>query len=97
MILRVHATVVCTDSFHGMAFSINLSVPFVAFKRFDDNDIGSQNSRIYDLLTCFKLTDRWYDDVGMQWRHDIDFTQVRKLVERKRNESLSYLVNAIEN
>jgi len=44
-----HASYVLTDSFHGTAFSINLSVPYRNLKRFDDADVASQNSRLDNL------------------------------------------------
>ena len=49
------AEFVCTDSFHAMVFSILFNTKFCSFLRFSNDDIKSQNSRIYDLLSKFDL------------------------------------------
>ena len=48
---------VCTDSFHGTVFSILFRKEFKTFKRFEDNNPKSQNSRIISLLEKLSLTD----------------------------------------
>ncbi len=53
--LLQNATVICTDSFHASAFSINLSKDFYVLKRFSDKDENSQNVRIYDLLLRYNF------------------------------------------
>ena len=91
------AKLVCTDSFHATAISINMSIDFVEFLRFDDNDVKSQNSRIYDLLGHYQLSDRFYAADGSKWAEPIDFTQSQSILERDRENSIHFLVNAIEN
>lgn len=44
------AAEVLTDSFHGVAMSINLGVPYTPLRRFDDGDRESQNGRIDHLV-----------------------------------------------
>ena len=92
-----HATFVCTDSFHASALSINHSKNFVEFIRFKDEDVKSQNSRIYDLLEHYGLTDRIYDKDNLSWTENIDYERVQKILDDDRKRSLDYLVNAIEN
>lgn len=92
-----HATLVCTDSFHATALSINHSVPFVEFMRFKDDDSKSQNSRIYDLLEHYGLMDRIYDENNMSWTNDINYDRVQEILSADRKFSIDYLVNAIEN
>lgn len=92
-----HATFVCTDSFHASALSINNSKNFVEFMRFKDDDVKSQNSRIYDLLEHYGITDRIYDKDNLSWTEKIDYERVLKILDDDRKRSLDYLVNAIEN
>ena len=47
-----------TDSFHGVAFAVNFSKEFTAFKRFKDGAKNSQNTRIYSLLNSLELQNR---------------------------------------
>ena len=91
------AKLVCTDSFHATAISINLSVDFIEFKRFKDTDEASQNSRIYDLLEHYNLNYRLYDDNNDAWLTSIDYTRVSKVLKKDREYSIEYLKNAIEN
>jgi len=90
------STLVCTDSFHATAISINLSKKFVEFLRFKDTDGASQNSRIYDLLNHFHLKDRLYDGKDVAWIKDIDYTGIQNILEKDRKRSIEYLVNSIE-
>lgn len=91
------ATFVCTDSFHASALSINNSKNFVEFMRFKDDDVKSQNSRIYNLLEHYGLTERIYDKCSDSWTEHIEYERVQKILDNDRKRSLDYLVNAIEN
>lgn len=91
------AKFVCTDSFHATALSINHSIPFVEFVRFKDDDEKSQNSRIYDLLNHYDLNSRLYSKDSVEWAMPIDYHHVQDILIRDREESMEYLVNAIEN
>lgn len=95
--LLQHATFVCTDSFHATALSINNSIPFVEFMRFQDTDKQSQNSRIYDLLTHYGLLNRIYTKGETSWTTPIEYNAVQKILSNDRESSLGYLVNAINN
>ncbi len=89
------ATLVCTDSFHACALSVNLSKDFVVFKRFDDADQRSQNSRIYDLMDMFGLEKNIYNK---DWKYShIDYLAGQATLNSRRAESIDYLINAIEN
>lgn len=52
------ASFVCTDSFHGMLFSVNAHTPFAVFNRFSYKDPKCQNSRIDSFLSISGLNDR---------------------------------------
>lgn len=95
--LIAKSSIVCTDSFHACALSINLSKDFVAFKRFSDNDKKSQNSRIYDLLYQFGLSNRLYKGANKLLKESIDYSSVQKTLQSYRLESISFLKKSIEN
>lgn len=90
------SSLVCTDSFHAIALSMNLSKDFVVFKRFADSDSSSQNSRIYDLLNEFGLSSRMYTNDVYERLDDIRYKEIQKAIDEKRKESLKFLINAIE-
>nr|WP_294493431.1 polysaccharide pyruvyl transferase family protein [uncultured Anaerosporobacter sp.] len=95
----LYASCVITDSFHAAALSINFNKPFAVYKRFEDNENGSQNSRILDLLEKFCL-ERCLVSGNV---HDLnfllntfDYTRVNKILEQDRIESKRFLKEAIE-
>lgn len=89
--LLSNATVVCTDSFHACALSINLSKDFIVFKRFRDDEPQSQNNRIYDLLDIFHLkTD--FSEASV-----INVTsEVSSSLSALRTRSMNFLFQSIE-
>lgn len=89
-----HASLVCTDSFHATALSINLSKEFIEFIRFNNQDVKSQNSRIFDLLRKYNLNDRVFNNQLNLYK--IDYNYVQQILENDRAKSLDFLLNAIE-
>jgi hypothetical protein len=94
--LLSHATWVCTDSFHATAISINMGKNFTEFLRFKDGDKASQNSRIYDVLDTFKLSERLYSDESDNWAKPIDYTVAHNILDALRKDSSEWLIEAIE-
>lgn len=94
--LLCNATFVCTDSFHATALSINNSINFVEFLRFHDTDIKSQNSRIYDLLENYNLSNRFYNEKSDAWTSLINYEGIQKQLDCERKDSLNFLVHSIE-
>lgn len=90
-----NATLVCTDSFHATAISINLSKQFVELLRFKDTEQSSQNSRIYNLLNHYNLNNYLYQEDSNKWLETIDYKKVHKILESDRDFSLTYLKKAI--
>lgn len=91
-----HATLVCTDSFHATALSINLGIDFVEFIRFHNNDNKSQNSRINDLLKHYHLSNREYSEESDSWTRPIFYEQIINTLEKDREKALRYLIKAIK-
>ena len=93
--LMLNASLIVTDSFHGMALSINLSRQFIAFMRFNDADVLSQNSRVYDLLKRYGLMWRLYENHDFAKRRQIEYGAIRMQVSAERVQSLEWLVQNI--
>ena len=89
------ASIVCTDSFHATAISINLKKNFVEFMRFTLDDPKSQNSRITDILKRYNLQNRIY---GSNTDFcNIDYAQVMPILQQDIDSSVEFLKNALEN
>lgn len=94
-----YAKYVVTDSFHGIAFSINYNIPFTVFKRFNDNDPQNQNSRIFSILQLLGLENRLADYKNTKNIRDViecDFTEANQKLKDKRDYSIEYLKDALE-
>ncbi len=91
------ASCVFTDSFHGAAFSILFEKPFCVFER-DKKSKTSKNSRLYDLLSKFQLSERLvksHKDFIEALEAPIDYTEVYTILERERAVSHKFLQDAL--
>lgn len=91
-----NSQIMCTDSFHGTIFSINLHKEFCTFLRFEQNDPLNQNSRIHSILTETKLLDRLVatPEEGIKNFAPIDWDNVDNTINEKRDISINYLKEA---
>ena len=85
----------CTDSFHGVVFSIIFEKPFIVYER-----VGSESmySRIETLLTKFSLTNR--KESSIDYHGDIfnvNYEHTKRVIEKEKNKSMHFLVNALNN
>ena len=91
-----NAKYICTDSFHGTAFSIINEKNFTVFNRFDDNEKVSRNSRIDTICDIFGLKNRRYNgNITDSFDTSIDYSKVEKKLEALRNEAWNYLNEAL--
>lgn len=93
-----NADLVCTDSFHGTAFSIIFKKNFVTFERFRSSSPLSTNSRIHSLLDKLNLRDRLATDVASATliaSNSIDHNRTQLILESLRNSSRQFLGNAL--
>jgi hypothetical protein len=80
-----------TDSFHGSVFAIIFEKQFEVFSR---NGYGpSMNSRIETLLNDFNISDRWHSSNNKEKK--IDYSEVKKILQNKREKSFNYLNEAL--
>lgn len=95
--LLKNASYVCMDSFHATIFSIIFHKEFVHALKNEDNEAGSQNTRIYDLFNKYQLDYKIYNKNGIKWHDTIDYTFIDSIFRKDIDESLSYLENALRN
>lgn len=88
----------CTDSFHATVFANIFNKNYCVFKRFKDTDRASQNSRLETLLDMFNLKERLIDvedNLDNIIKQDINWNNVNEILNKKRKESVDFLINAI--
>ncbi|HFI0330222.1 TPA: polysaccharide pyruvyl transferase family protein, partial [Streptococcus suis] len=85
-------SIFCTDSFHGVVFSILLERPFVVYERVGS---ASMYSRINTLLNKFDLNNRKSEYIDGKNILDVDFSHVPEILEIERAKSINYLKKAL--
>ncbi|WP_310604132.1 polysaccharide pyruvyl transferase family protein [Anaerosporobacter sp.] len=86
------AELVCTDSFHAVAFSINFNIPFYAFKRISKNDVSNHMaSRIETILKKFNLENRTEQYFCAKTYGECDFSSANKILLTERERFRSFL------
>lgn len=91
-----HAAYTITDSFHGVAFSLNYNKPFSVFKRFKENARGNQNSRVINILRLVNLESRILENNGQPNSFlELDFSEANYRLNELRKQSLEYLKRAL--
>lgn len=88
--LFMNAKYIVTNSFHGVAFSINFNKNFFMSLLPSTSNVSS---RLENIVRMFGLEKRQINndinDVNLF--EDIDFTKVNKILERERNNSIAFL------
>lgn len=84
------AKFVVTDSFHGMAFSINFHIPFYVFNR-NYGSAHSQNCRILSLINKLELQGRYEPDRLCNTFMNVGYSKVERILEEERAKALDYL------
>ncbi|MDX9787096.1 MAG: polysaccharide pyruvyl transferase family protein [Desulfobacterales bacterium] len=90
--LFANATCVCTNSFHGTAFSIIYRKPFWSVPH------NATNSRVADLLNRIGLSNRQVSalDQFPEWPLKIDYTAANSLFDGERRQSIVFLKTALQ-
>lgn len=92
------AKFVCTDSFHGVVFSILNKKEFFSFRRWPDGSQFSSNDRLYTLLKHSGLENRMLfgnEDIDKSLSTVIDYDKVLARILQLRASSLDFLTNAL--
>ena len=97
--LILNANYILTDSFHAVALSINFKKQFSVYNRFKNSEKESQNSRIYDLLSKFEITDRLFEETDCFYEAEIipiNFSEVNKILNYELEKSCDFLEKALK-
>lgn len=95
--LLLHSSYVVMDSFHATVFALKFKKDFVHILKNIDEDTGSQNARMYDILNRYGLLDKIYHDDGKKdWLRPIDYSKVTPILEAEIKESFDFLRYEIE-
>lgn len=96
--LLQRASYICMDSFHATVFALKFGKEFVHALKNEDNETGSQNTRMYDLLGRYGLLHKLYiDHAYTNWQKSVDYDKVSSIMRKEIEASMNYLNNAIEN
>lgn len=87
------AEYVITDSFHGVVFSVIFHKQFYTCC---GGAASNLSSRITNLLDQLNLSEQWIGNEFSGAKNSINFELVDEIVSKKRQESIDYLLNAIE-
>lgn len=94
-----YAEVVFTDSYHCTLFSLIEHKKFWCFKRFDDGDKISTNSRLYSILKKINLENRLllnkYTEMDAEY-NEIDYGDVDYRLDIFRKRSYKFLRESME-
>jgi len=84
-----NAECVFTDSFHGSAFSLLFSTPFVIFDR--ESNMASMSSRIETFVETFGLQMRKYTPHTDMDPFVVDYADAHLILKQKREQYFAYL------
>ncbi len=94
-----NADYVCTDSFHGTAFSTIFEKDVAVFERFSNTTKESTNSRIYSLLQKLDMESMLMKDAADVDKFmvlELNRERIKELLEMEKKKSFSYLDNALK-
>ncbi len=90
------AQYVITSSFHGVAFSIVMKVPFLIIPQ--KGNSSAENLRFYDLLDNLGLTERIYDHskpIDLQLEKSINWNEVESKINVLKEVSFNFLKKSL--
>lgn len=90
------ADYICTDSYHGLLFSINFKKDFSVFNRFSYSDSRSQNSRIDSCLEMFDLKWRKVAKRSDFLDKPINYDDIDARLKQQKMLSLDYLRSSLQ-
>ena len=90
------SSLIITDSFHGLVFSLIFNKSFRLFKRFKDNDKDSQNSRLDDLLSNFQVMKDVYINDDFRDEFLLDYSKINNIIHDKSLQSREFLDSSID-
>lgn len=92
--LVTNAEVVCTDSFHGMVFAMNMHTPFFTFER-EYGSANKQSERVLSILRKVDMLDRYQPKNVVEELNNLDFEHSEEVLNIERKKVYDYVNNAI--
>ena len=93
--LVANAKVICTDSFHGTAFAINLHIPFYTFER-EYGAAIKQSERVLSILRKVNMLNRYQPQSPTTDWKNIDFEYAEMVLNEEREKAYLYVNRAIK-
>ena len=93
--LVANAKVVCTDSFHGTVFALNMHTPFFTFER-EYGSANKQSERVLSILRNVDMLDRYQPQSVTDEYDHIDFEHSDEILDIERKKVYDYVNNAIK-
>lgn len=84
-----HAAMICSDSFHCIAFSIIFSRPFIVFER--QGKANCMKSRLETLLNKFGFQNRWKHLLNESEYLSCDYSNVDERLKMEQKKFLEYI------
>lgn len=95
-----NAEYVCTDSFHGTVFSLLFNKIFFNFRRYNNKNKNSTNSRLDSLLKIAEVNSERIltgkENVKDVLKYKINYNKVNKNIKKFRDDSKKWLLDSIE-
>lgn len=90
-----NAEFILSNSFHGTVFSIIFEKNFLVEINSKNNKVNHRSKNLLELLDLENriLENKQYKD----WINNIDYSESKKILKHKRDESLNYLQNLLNN
>ena len=89
-----------TDSYHGTLFGFQFEKQMVILKRFKEEDINNQNSRLDQIVRLYGLNSIYKDETNIEDVLDefpiMNYVVSKETLKREREESIEWLRKAID-
>ncbi len=92
--LVANAKVVCTDSFHGTVFAINMHTPFFTYER-EYGSANKQSERVLSILRKVDMLDHYQPKNVVEELNNLDFEHSEEILNVERKKAYDYVNNAI--
>lgn len=89
-----NANLICSDSFHCIAFSIIFEKPFIVYSRIGSEDY--MTSRLDTLLNKFGFEDRWINMLPELEYLNCDYSNITTLMNKEKEMFIQYLSDIIK-
>lgn len=87
-----HASYICMDSFHATIFALKFQKEFVHVMKNEEDEVGSQNTRMHDILNRYDLSYKVYmNSSNAAWQQPINYEKVTPIINAEIEDSMSFL------